>query len=161
MSDKMKRHGWQAPRTGGYAPEPSQTPIGPPAPTPSAAAPTRDNVNHPSHYTAAPDGVRGECIDYTRMLGFSQGNAFKYLYRAGAKGGRDQAIEDLAKARWYLQDWDTHFEATGNHSIGTPNIDPAASLRASALYLIAKGMPGGALGHLECFGDELIEEVTA
>ncbi len=58
-----------------------------------------DMVNHPPHY-AARGGV--ECIDVAETMGFCRGNALKYVGRAGWKGGREQEIEDLKKARWYL-----------------------------------------------------------
>lgn len=54
-------------------------------------------VNHPPHYTAHPSGV--ECIQITEHMGFCLGNAIKYIWRADLKG---DAIEDLRKARWYL-----------------------------------------------------------
>lgn len=56
-----------------------------------------DRVNHPPHYTGHPSGV--ECIEITEHYGFCIGNAIKYLWRAGLKG---DAVEDLKKARWYL-----------------------------------------------------------
>lgn len=56
-----------------------------------------DPVNHPTHYTAHPSGV--ECIVVTEHFNFNVGNAIKYLWRAGLKGN---AIEDLKKARWYV-----------------------------------------------------------
>jgi hypothetical protein len=56
-----------------------------------------DRVNHPRHYTAHPSGV--ECIAITEHMNFCVGNAVKYLWRAGLKG---DAIEDLEKARWYI-----------------------------------------------------------
>lgn len=56
-----------------------------------------DPVNHPAHYTSHPSGV--ECIDVTEHMNFCIGNATKYLWRAGLK---DDAIEDLRKARWYI-----------------------------------------------------------
>lgn len=56
-----------------------------------------DMVNHPPHYTAHPSGV--ECVQITEHMGFCVGNAIKYLWRAGEKG---DAIEDLEKARWYV-----------------------------------------------------------
>lgn len=58
-----------------------------------------DMVNHPQHYTSHPSGV--ECIEVTRHYGFNVGNAIKYLWRAGLKG---DAIEDLRKAAWYIND---------------------------------------------------------
>lgn len=60
-----------------------------------------DSVNHPSHYETG----KFECIDVMEeALGrdavesFCICNAFKYLYRSKRKNG----IEDLKKARWYL-----------------------------------------------------------
>lgn len=75
-----------------------------------------DNVNHPKHYTSDPSGI--ECIDITRHRNFNIGNAIKYLWRAGLKfgmeitpkktaiikNGKDNEIEDLNKAVWYLVD---------------------------------------------------------
>lgn len=56
-----------------------------------------DPVDHPQHYRSHPSGV--ECITVTEHLNFCIGNAVKYLWRAGLKG---DAIEDLRKARWYV-----------------------------------------------------------
>lgn len=56
-----------------------------------------DPVNHPPHYTAHPSGV--ECIQITEHMGFCLGNAVKYIWRADLK---HDAIEDLKKARWYI-----------------------------------------------------------
>lgn len=58
-----------------------------------------DMVAHPPHYRH-PSGV--ECITVTEHMTFLRGNAVKYLWRAGAKGGPTQELEDLKKARWYL-----------------------------------------------------------
>jgi len=57
-----------------------------------------DPVNHPPHYTSHPSGI--ECIEITEHMNFCIGNAMKYLWRAGLKG---DAIEDLMKARWYVE----------------------------------------------------------
>lgn len=56
-----------------------------------------DFVNHPPHYTQHPSGV--ECIQITEHMGFCLGNAVKYIWRADLK---TNAIEDLQKARWYI-----------------------------------------------------------
>lgn len=56
-----------------------------------------DSVNHPRHYTSHPSGV--ECIQISEHYNFCIGNAIKYLWRAGLKG---DDVEDLKKARWYL-----------------------------------------------------------
>lgn len=58
-----------------------------------------DAVNHPKHYTSHPSGV--ECIQITRHMGFNLGNAMKYIWRADLKS---DAIEDLRKAAWYIND---------------------------------------------------------
>lgn len=63
-----------------------------------------DVVNHPAHYTSGFSSKAVECIDITRGLSFSLGNAFKYVWRAGKKGSVAKAREDLDKARWYLRD---------------------------------------------------------
>lgn len=56
-------------------------------------------VNHPKHYNKHPSGI--ECIEITRHVNFNRGNAVKYIWRAGDKGNE---IEDLEKAKWYLED---------------------------------------------------------
>jgi hypothetical protein len=56
-----------------------------------------DAVDHPAHYNGHPSGV--ECIDVAEHFNFCRGNALKYLWRAGQKGDE---LEDLKKARWYL-----------------------------------------------------------
>jgi hypothetical protein len=55
-----------------------------------------DAIN-PPHYQDHPSGV--ECIEITEHMNFCLGNAIKYIWRAGLK---NNAIEDLRKARWYL-----------------------------------------------------------
>lgn len=66
-----------------------------------------DNVNHPKHYTSHPSGI--ECIEITRHYCFAIGNAIKYLWRAGLKveeglTNKQKEIEDLEKAKWYIND---------------------------------------------------------
>ena len=58
-----------------------------------------DRVEHPKHYTSHPSGI--ECIQITRHMGFNLGNAIKYIWRADLK---NDALEDLEKAVWYLRD---------------------------------------------------------
>jgi len=63
---------------------------------------TKDNVNHPSHYTQGAI----ECIDAIKeatkgLLGIEAvctANIIKYVWRWKFKNG----VEDLRKARWYL-----------------------------------------------------------
>ena len=56
-------------------------------------------VNHPPHYAL----LQPEPIDVIEawQLGFHEGNALKYLARAGRKDPT-KTIEDLEKAVWYL-----------------------------------------------------------
>jgi transposase len=56
-----------------------------------------DNVNHPPHYRTG--GI--ETIDFieAKDLNYRLGNVVKYITRAEKKGN---PIEDLKKARWYL-----------------------------------------------------------
>ena len=56
-----------------------------------------DNINQPPHYKAHPSHI--ECIQITEHMNFCLGNAIKYIWRADEKGN---AIEDLKKARWYI-----------------------------------------------------------
>jgi len=58
----------------------------------------REMVNHPDHY----QGNKMEVIDIIEdySLGFSLGNAIKYILRADKKGNKKQ---DLQKAMWYLE----------------------------------------------------------
>jgi hypothetical protein len=57
----------------------------------------KDTVNSPPHYNVG----NIETIDYieAKQLGYHLGNVVKYVSRAGHKGER---LEDLKKARWYL-----------------------------------------------------------
>jgi len=57
-----------------------------------------DPVNHPKHYNSHPSGV--ECIEITEHMGYSLGNAIKYIWRAGSKG---RQVEDLKKAEHYIR----------------------------------------------------------
>lgn len=56
-----------------------------------------DAVNHPLHYTRG----KIEVIDFIedQQLPYHLGNVIKYIARAGYKGDK---LEDLKKARWYL-----------------------------------------------------------
>ena len=56
-----------------------------------------NRVNHPSHYNK---GI--ETIDYIESweMNFNIGNVIKYTTRAGYK---DNKLEDLEKAKWYLE----------------------------------------------------------
>lgn len=72
-----------------------------------------DPVNRPAHYTSG--GI--ECIDAMQaafgdeaVKDFCLCNAFKYLWRHRNKNG----VEDLKKARWYLNRLIREMEVTGD-----------------------------------------------
>ena len=58
-----------------------------------------DAVNHPAHYGGADDPYEAIKVIESWSLGFCLGNTIKYISRAGKKG---DLVEDLKKARWYL-----------------------------------------------------------
>lgn len=61
-----------------------------------------DNVNRPSHYTAGSveciDALEAATVKLTGIEAVCTANAIKYLWRWKQKNG----VEDLRKARWYL-----------------------------------------------------------
>lgn len=67
----------------------------------------KDNpITHPSHYTSG----KIEVIDFIsdQKLDFCLGNVIKYISRAGkkpemGKSRQDKMIEDLEKAKFYLE----------------------------------------------------------
>lgn len=60
----------------------------------------RDMVNHPPHYTQHPKGI--EAIDVIEENPYPNlANAIKYIWRV-SWGSKGKDIEDLKKARWYL-----------------------------------------------------------
>lgn len=99
-----------------------------------------DMVNHPPHYIQRPAGTFAECFEYAKYMTFAQGNAFKYVWRAGRK---DTVVSDLRKALWYIR------AAMGGPKNwvyncpklfwGFPVIDPDGGPRAKVLFHIAKG----------------------
>lgn len=58
-----------------------------------------DPVNHPSHYTSSKIEVIEYILDHD--FDYLLGNVVKYVSRAGLKS-KDTEIQDLEKARWYL-----------------------------------------------------------
>lgn len=58
-----------------------------------------EKIDHPLHYNQHPKGI--ECIDIVEEMNFNLGNAIKYIWRAGLKS--DNKLEDLQKAKWYIE----------------------------------------------------------
>lgn len=56
-------------------------------------------IDHPEHYGGADDPYEAIKVVEAWGLGFHLGNVVKYVSRAGKKG---DVLEDLKKARWYL-----------------------------------------------------------
>lgn len=58
-----------------------------------------DAINHPEHYGGKDNPYEAIKVIEAWHLGFNLGNTIKYISRAEKKGN---TIEDLKKARWYL-----------------------------------------------------------
>jgi hypothetical protein len=72
-----------------------------------------ETVNHPKHYGGADDPYEAIKVVEAWALDFCLGNVVKYIARAGKKG---DALEDLKKARWYLDREIANLESTSNSS---------------------------------------------
>lgn len=66
-----------------------------------------DPINHPLHYGGESSPFEVIKVIEAWELGFNLGNAIKYIARAGKKGPRrrrrEALLEDLKKAKWYLE----------------------------------------------------------
>lgn len=60
-----------------------------------------DEIN-PRHYKSHASGI--ECITVARHMTYNLGQVVKYVWRHGLKGSRRDALTDLRKAAWYLDD---------------------------------------------------------
>lgn len=71
-----------------------------PSPYPVQTVKPIDEIYSPAHYTRG--GI--ETIDFIEAKGldYRLGCVVKYVSRAGHKGDRSQYLQDLKKARWYL-----------------------------------------------------------
>lgn len=61
-----------------------------------------DNVNHPAHYEGKIECIDAmvECFGPDAVADYCRCNAFKYIWRSDKK--HETPIEDIQKARWYL-----------------------------------------------------------
>ena len=66
-----------------------------------------ERINHPSHYNSGNIEVIDVICDQGFGEGFCLGNTIKYILRANHK---ENCIEDLKKAQWYLDYWIKHCE---------------------------------------------------
>ena len=60
----------------------------------------KEKVNHPDHYNSGQYEVVDVIDDAGCGEGFCLGNALKYILRARHK---ENYVEDLKKAKWYLE----------------------------------------------------------
>jgi hypothetical protein len=58
-----------------------------------------ESINHPAQYGGEDNPYEAIKVVEAWSLGFCLGNVVKYVSRAGKKG---DPLEDLKKARWYL-----------------------------------------------------------
>lgn len=72
-----------------------------------------NNVNHPQHYGGKDNPYEAIKVIEAWGLGFCLGNTVKYIARAGKKDP-EKFIEDLKKARWYLDHEIKELESKGN-----------------------------------------------
>ncbi len=74
----------------------------------TGTAPTKEQVNHPSHYAWLKELCGVEPLDICRHLDFNCGSILKYILRKGKEeknlSERQQRIQDLKKAMVYLED---------------------------------------------------------
>jgi hypothetical protein len=84
-----------------------------------------DMVNHPPHYTSHKSGV--ECIQITEHMNFNLGNCVKYVWRADLKL---DAIEDLKKARFYLDREIAKREREAAHPVAPLSDDPTPATKS-------------------------------
>lgn len=72
-------------------------------------------VDHPDHYGGADNPYEAIKVVEAWGLDFHLGNVVKYVSRAGKKGDE---LEDLKKARWYLERKIAHLEARAKQQGG-------------------------------------------
>ena len=72
-----------------------------------------DAVNHPAQYTDGKIEVIAFIED--KGLNFHRGNAVKYISRAGKKDPAKE-VEDLKKARWYIDREISRLEGGESHA---------------------------------------------
>lgn len=65
---------------------------------------TNNDPINPGHYRIS-NNV--QIIELIRLMPFSVGNAIKYCYR---NGNKNNAVEDLKKALWYIKDYHSHVQ---------------------------------------------------
>lgn len=80
-----------------------------------------EKVNHPKHYGGQRNPYEAIKVLEAWDLGFHLGNVVKYISRAGKKNNQ---IEDLEKALWYLNRYIDILKKRSNNSCSTCGCDP-------------------------------------
>ncbi len=89
------------------------------------------NVNHPAHYGGDTTYEAIKVIEAWE-LGFRLGNVVKYIRRVGHKG---HTLENLQKARWYLDREIADVERQLNIPRAPPSTDPLSADAAKRKYV--------------------------
>lgn len=79
----------------------------------------KNNIDHPDHYGGGKNPYEAIKVVEAWDLDFHLGNVLKYISRAGRKKGA-ATIEDLKKARWYLDRKISNLEETNAVDRSTP-----------------------------------------
>ncbi len=70
----------------------------------------KEAVNNPDHYGGKDNVYEAIKVIEAWSLGFNLGNTIKYISRAGKK---DALVQELKKARWYLDREISNIEKSG------------------------------------------------
>jgi len=74
-----------------------------------------EQVNHPKHYGGADNPYEAIKVIEAWNLDFCLGNTVKYISRAGKKEV-DKTVQDLEKAKWYLERKLSQLKSGNNNS---------------------------------------------
>jgi hypothetical protein len=72
---------------------------------PEQVSPVKETIDHPSHYGGADNPYEHIKVVEALKMGYHDGQATKYIFRAVIGGKGTDPIEDIKKARWYLDRW--------------------------------------------------------
>ena len=73
---------------------------------------SKEAVNHPQHYGGENNQYEAIKVIEAWELDFCLGNTVKYISRAGKK---DNIVQDLKKAKWYLERKIAQLETSGSN----------------------------------------------
>lgn len=73
---------------------------------------SKEAVNHPQHYGGENNQYEAIKVIEAWELDFCLGNTVKYISRAGKK---DNIVQDLKKAKWYLERKIAQLETYGSN----------------------------------------------